>query len=784
MTLEGESVQLDQDTNTLLYKNPRVVYAGGEITALQLHYKKETGLLSFEGNVVFRARDFLITASTAQFNIKTKRLSAQTVGLYDYVNQTYLNAEKLIQTGENRFEIFETTVTLCKPEDPAWEFYSTFIDYQIDNYAYSINTVLLFYDVPIFYTPVAAWPTRKGRSSGFLTPLFVSKLGDPDQTKNWGNRVQIPYYWAIDSEQDLTFTTDWISKRGVGEQVLYRWAFMPGMSGNFELWHLGETNSRNITLANPLAPLNTDRENLAGLDPDNINPKADRYRYQFNHRQDLGGGQLFLHQDQRSDNEVEKEYQSLRIGQQNSFSQAASWVFPWQGGGFKIGHENSQGFLYPSVFNRATDKPIRLNRDLYIEVGQQMNNLFGSSLSVGAQGISSNYRRDLGWEGNLSTLSTTFQAPFHLDFLNFSPSLNRTFFSYNTQYTSLSTDPDTPNFEPNPDPFGWSIDHTTVEANFEVFRVFGSGTGAKSRLGIRPKVVFEQVQDVDQRQGSNISPTNPTLTDPSSDTGPSIDYARLGNRFIAPTYSFTKLSYRLETRYLTKGSATDNAQSAVSFDLDQSYNLGRKQTLEETWGSYLGPQVPEALQETRLGSQQMPLKITLGLSPAQRYNVGLFYRFDHELGRMVENQVSFSTSSPIGDALQLKYTDNSKAYMGLRGDMHGQTKSYSFLQSITFGLRNRIDFSGLWDINRNDPANLISTGPTVKRLNRQLTKAGALLILGHQCFDYQIGYTEEIMANTTDGVSEEGLDRRVSLSMRLAKWPSLNTPYQHTQSLQ
>lgn len=772
IALEGEMYQFDQDTNTLLYKNPRAIFEGGEISAQQLSYQKNDGLLSFEGNVVLRARDFMVTASSAKYDLKTKRFHAESVGLYDYVNQTYLSAKELTQTETNRFEIIETTLTLCHPDDPAWEFYSSFMDYQIDNFAYSINTVLTFYKVPIFYTPGIAWPTRRGRSSGFLAPLFLSKNGDPDKTKNWGSRAQLPYFWAIGPEQDLTVTTDWVQKRGTGTEFLYRWAFLPGMTGSFDLWQISETNSRDLN-----------EEDLGALKADQTANKAQRFRYDINHRQNLGGGQLFFHQDQRSDNEVEKEYDSLRIGQQYSFNRNLSWVFPWSGGGLSIGHERSQSFLYPSVFDKATDHQDHLNRDAFAEVNQQFDQLFGSNVGLSTQAMTSNYRREFGWNGNLSQVVLNAQAPFHLDFLNIIPAWKRTSTQYNTQYTPKVAEAEVSSFVPRPATFGWNLDQTTVEANFEVFRVFSSRSGSKSRLGLRPKVIYDQVQDVDQRQGLNFTPANHQLTEASSDTGPSADYARLGNRFIAPIYSYKTLSYRFETRYLTKKTAKDSAQSAVTFDIEQTYNLGRKKTAAETWTSYVGPQVPEVYQETSLGNQKMPLKLYLGLSPHELYQVNLFYRFDHELGRMIENQVSFSASSPIQDTLQLTYTDNSKAYMDLKGNMHGQAKSYSLEQNVKFGLRNRLKLTAIWDLSRNDPANLYSTGVVNQRLDRQLTKAGASLILGHQCFDYEIGYLEEIIGLNRDGVMKEGLDRRVSLSMILAKWPADNTPYKQTIGL-
>ena len=62
------------------------------------------------------------------------------------------------------------------------------------------NAVIKIYDIPLFYLPNISHPDPTvDRASGFLPPLFSDNA-------NLGSSVQIPYFWAIDTDKDFTIT--------------------------------------------------------------------------------------------------------------------------------------------------------------------------------------------------------------------------------------------------------------------------------------------------------------------------------------------------------------------------------------------------------------------------------------------------------------------------------------------------------------------------------------------------------------------------------------------------
>ena len=63
------------------------------------------------------------------------------------------------------------------------------------------NAVIKVYDLPIFYLPKLSHPDPSvKRRSGFLPPALSN-------SKNLGTGFEIPYFWALNSDKDFTFST-------------------------------------------------------------------------------------------------------------------------------------------------------------------------------------------------------------------------------------------------------------------------------------------------------------------------------------------------------------------------------------------------------------------------------------------------------------------------------------------------------------------------------------------------------------------------------------------------
>ena len=106
-----------------------------------------------------------------------------------------------IKEGESNF--VKSNFTMCDYREgdkcPPWEISASNIAHdKKTKTVYYDNAVIRIYDIPIFYLPKLAHPDPTvDRRSGFLNPTFLN-------SRTLGSSFDIPYFWAIDKDKDLT----------------------------------------------------------------------------------------------------------------------------------------------------------------------------------------------------------------------------------------------------------------------------------------------------------------------------------------------------------------------------------------------------------------------------------------------------------------------------------------------------------------------------------------------------------------------------------------------------
>ena len=127
---------------------------------------------------------------------------------------------------KNKTKLSKGVFTICKKRDgrcPPWSIKAKQIMHdKAKKTIYYDHATLKVYDIPLFYFPKFFHPdpTVK-RQSGFLPPFFTNSSAV-------GTGFALPYYWAINNDKDLTFTTKTYTKENVLFLNEYRQAFRNG----------------------------------------------------------------------------------------------------------------------------------------------------------------------------------------------------------------------------------------------------------------------------------------------------------------------------------------------------------------------------------------------------------------------------------------------------------------------------------------------------------------------------------------------------------------------------
>ena len=189
----------------------------------------------------------------SQIYIDTKKKELLGTDIKTFINKDDFKIDK-----RNKPRIFANTVkmnnettsfgksnfTLCDYREndkcPPWSIQSTKMLH--DNKKKTIyynNALIKVYDIPIFYSPRLSHPDPSvKRRSGFLVPSF-------QDTKNLGEGLTVPYYWAINKDRDLTIT----NKLYASENPLFTGEYRQALKNSNLIFDFGYTDGYKKTSA-------------------------------------------------------------------------------------------------------------------------------------------------------------------------------------------------------------------------------------------------------------------------------------------------------------------------------------------------------------------------------------------------------------------------------------------------------------------------------------------------------------------------------------------------------
>ncbi|WP_106002642.1 LPS-assembly protein LptD [Magnetospirillum gryphiswaldense] len=207
-----------------------------QLTADQITHDRELGIVTAKGRVEIAQINRTLVADTVSYNLKQDIIAASgnviitepggEVVFADYFELTgdfkdgvaseikviladssRLGAVSGTRIGGNRTDFDKGVYTACQPcrrdpgRRPLWELKAERVTHnQADQEIEYRDAWLEFAGIPVMYTPYMAHPDPTvRRRTGFLMP-------SAGMSSNLGTNVSVPYFWAIDSNQDLTFT--------------------------------------------------------------------------------------------------------------------------------------------------------------------------------------------------------------------------------------------------------------------------------------------------------------------------------------------------------------------------------------------------------------------------------------------------------------------------------------------------------------------------------------------------------------------------------------------------
>jgi LPS-assembly protein len=206
--IETGGASVDALGHAVLSNRVDVTQDGRTISADSMDYDYNTGKIAVKGAVDFE---------DPRLRLKSDSGTYDSIGgaSFDQANFQILDrngrgfAQEMAVQPDGKVELDQVRYTTCPVGNEDWMLQASSID--LDTNAQNgvgRHVLMRFKNVPIFYTPYISFPLGDQRKSGLLFPAFGHS------TTN-GYQLEVPYYFNLAPNYDLTLTPGVLSARGV-----------------------------------------------------------------------------------------------------------------------------------------------------------------------------------------------------------------------------------------------------------------------------------------------------------------------------------------------------------------------------------------------------------------------------------------------------------------------------------------------------------------------------------------------------------------------------------------
>jgi hypothetical protein len=262
ITYSADAIDFEILTRTtILEGNARIEYKDMELTAarIALNWDEQimTATSTFDtlysdsarteidtvievGRPHFKQGSEEFTGDEIAYNLKSK-IGRVRGGRTVYQDGSYYG-EQFKRISEDVLTVRHGEFTTCELDVPHYHFGANVLKIEVGERVVARPVYLYFADVPVLALPYGVFPIQKGRTSGFITPVFGESAAQGRFLRNIG------YYWATSDYMDVLGTMDYYEEQGILGGSKFRYAKRYKLTGNvdfdFNMQRSGSTRNR------------------------------------------------------------------------------------------------------------------------------------------------------------------------------------------------------------------------------------------------------------------------------------------------------------------------------------------------------------------------------------------------------------------------------------------------------------------------------------------------------------------------------------------------------------
>ncbi len=214
--IDSDDAVLDATGHAVLNGRVKVRQDARTVTSDSVNYDEKTGRIAVKGGVDFEDPKLRVRSDTGRYDINgAANFDQANFQLMDRNGRGFAKDIDILPDG--KLALTSVRYTSCPVGNEDWmlQASSIHLDTKLQE-GVARNVTMRFKDVPIFYTPYISFPVGDERKSGVLFPSF-------GHSGNNGFELEVPYYFNLAPNYDLTLTPGFLSARGVQLGGQYRY---------------------------------------------------------------------------------------------------------------------------------------------------------------------------------------------------------------------------------------------------------------------------------------------------------------------------------------------------------------------------------------------------------------------------------------------------------------------------------------------------------------------------------------------------------------------------------
>ncbi len=222
--IDGDDATLDADGHATVNGRVKLTQDARTVSADSMTYDAKTGKFSVKGAVDFEDPKLGVKSDSGDYDAVGGAVFDEAYfRIFDRNGRGFAREMSVHPDGKVALE--QVRYTTCPVGNEDWMLQASSVDLDTEKQdGVGHGVVMRFKKVPIFYTPYISFPLGDERKSGVLFPNYAHSSSN-------GYQLEVPYYFNLAPNYDLTLTPGLLTARGVqlGEEFRYLIASSHGL---------------------------------------------------------------------------------------------------------------------------------------------------------------------------------------------------------------------------------------------------------------------------------------------------------------------------------------------------------------------------------------------------------------------------------------------------------------------------------------------------------------------------------------------------------------------------